>query len=59
MDGPAFFFFLESVWTAPKEGYMTIEEYNRINRIAEVQQQAKLQKESNFMRENADEIVAK
>lgn len=43
----------------PKEGYMTLEEYNRLNKLAEAQQQLQLHKESMFMRGNADEIVAK
>lgn len=44
---------------APKEGYMTLEEYNRLNKLAEAKQQLQLYKESMFMRGNADEIVAK
>lgn len=38
---------------------MTLEEYNRLNTLAEAQQQLQLHKESMFMRGNADEIVAK
>lgn len=38
---------------------MTLEEYNRINKIAESQQKLQMQKESMYMRGNADEIVAK
>ena len=49
----------EAVWEPPKEGYMSIEEYNRINSLAEKQQQIKLQQDSMYMRGNADEIVAK
>ncbi|KAG4072322.1 hypothetical protein HA402_004254 [Bradysia odoriphaga] len=49
----------DTTWNVPKEGYMTLEEYNRLNTLAEAQQQLKLHKESMFMRGNADEIVAK
>lgn len=49
----------DSRWDVPKEGYMTLEEYNRINKIAETQQKIQLQKDSMYMRGNADEIVAK
>lgn len=48
-----------TVWERPKEGFMTIKEYNRINKVAEQQQEMHLQQESMFMRGNADEIVAK
>lgn len=44
---------------APKEGYMTIEEYNRLNLVYEAKTELKLHEESKFMRENADELVAK
>lgn len=50
---------LDSRWDQPKEGYMTLEEYSRINKIAETQQKIQLQKDSMYMRGNADEIVAK
>ncbi|KAJ6649790.1 WW domain-binding protein 4 [Pseudolycoriella hygida] len=49
----------DTKWEVPKEGYMTLEEYNRLNKLAEAQQQLQLHKESMFMRGNADEIVAK
>lgn len=49
----------ETVWERPKEGFMTIKEYNRINQVAVEQQKIQLQEESMFMRGNADEIVAK
>ncbi len=54
-----FFLHLDTKWNVPKEGYMTLEEYNRLNKLAEAQQQLQLHKESMFMRGNADEIVAK
>lgn len=49
----------ETVWEKPKEGYMTLKEYNRINQVALRQQELKQQEDSMFMRGNADEIVAK
>lgn len=49
----------ESVWKAPKEGYMTVEEYNRLNLVFEVKQKQLQHNKSKFMRENADEIAAK
>ncbi|XP_037914117.1 WW domain-binding protein 4 [Hermetia illucens] len=49
----------ETIWEAPKEGFMPLDEYNRINEIAVAQQQLQLQEESKQFRENADEIVAK
>lgn len=50
---------LESVWEAPKEGYMTIEEYNRLNLVYEAKTEQQLHEESKFMRENADELASK
>lgn len=47
------------MWEAPKEGYMTIEEYNRLNAVFETKAQQQLHEESKFMRENADELAAK
>lgn len=38
---------------------MTLEEYKRLNDIVEKQQNDELQKESMYMRNNADEIAAK
>lgn len=49
----------ETVWEKPKEGFMTLKEYNRINQVALRQQELQQQEESMFMRGNADEIVAK
>lgn len=49
----------ETVWEKPKEGFMTLKEYNRINQVALRQQEMKQQEDSLFMRGNADEIVAK
>lgn len=53
------FLYSESVWETPKEGYMTIEEYNRLNLVYEAKTEQQLYEESKFMRENADEIAAK
>lgn len=49
----------ETVWTEPPEGFMTLREYERINQVALQQQAVQQQQESDFMRGNADEIVAK
>ncbi|XP_055300146.1 WW domain-binding protein 4 isoform X1 [Sitodiplosis mosellana] len=49
----------ESIWEAPKEGYMTIEEYNRLNLVHEAKTEQQLHEESKYMRANADEIVSK
>lgn len=49
----------ESVWTEPKEGYLSLEEYNRINQIAEAQQEIRLQQEAKEFQKNAPEEVAK
>lgn len=38
---------------------MTIEEYNRLNLVFEARQMQKTHEESNYMRENADELAAK
>lgn len=53
------FVFSESIWTTPKEGYMTIEEYNRLNLVYNAKAEQQLHQESKFMRENADELVSK
>ncbi|GAB0098838.1 WW domain-binding protein 4 [Sergentomyia squamirostris] len=49
----------ESVWEAPKEGYLTLDEYNRINAVASHQQEVQAAKECQIERENADEYVAR
>lgn len=49
----------ESIWEAPKEGYMTIEEYNRLNLVVEAKAEQQQHKESKYMRDNADELVSK
>lgn len=38
---------------------MTLEEYGRINKLAEAKQTQQMYVESRFMRENADEIASK
>lgn len=55
----AFYARSDSVWVAPKEGYMTIEEYNRLNAVYNAKTEQQLHAESKYMRENADEIVSK
>lgn len=51
--------FAESVWEPPKEGYMTIEEYNRLNLVYNARAEQQMYEESKHLRENADEAVAK
>ncbi|KAH8323398.1 hypothetical protein KR067_007385, partial [Drosophila pandora] len=49
----------ESVWEKPKEGFLSYEEYERINQLAMDQQQISQEQESLRFRENADEEVAR
>lgn len=49
----------ESVWKAPKEGYMTIEEYNRLDLLVTAKAEQQQHVESKYMRENATELVSK
>lgn len=50
---------IESIWEEPKEGYMTLEQYKRIENVVQIKESHELQKESVFMRENATELAAK
>ncbi|EDW77665.1 uncharacterized protein Dwil_GK24618 [Drosophila willistoni] len=49
----------ESVWEPPKEGYLSYEEYERINQLALHQQELSQEQESLKFRANADEEVAR
>ncbi|XP_055709787.1 WW domain-binding protein 4 isoform X2 [Phlebotomus papatasi] len=49
----------ESVWEAPKEGYLTLAEYNKINEEALKKQELEAAKEIQMHRDMADEFVAK
>ncbi|EDV57281.2 WW domain-binding protein 4 [Drosophila erecta] len=49
----------ESVWKPPKEGYLSYEEYERINQLAIDQQELSQAQESLKFRANADEEVAR
>ncbi|KAH8282984.1 hypothetical protein KR054_011396, partial [Drosophila jambulina] len=49
----------ESVWKKPKEGFLSYEEYERINQLAVDQQELSQAEESRRFRENADEEVAR
>ncbi|XP_023170547.2 WW domain-binding protein 4 [Drosophila hydei] len=49
----------ESVWEPPKEGFLSYEEYERINQLAIDQQQVTQAEESLRFRANADEEVAR
>lgn len=52
-------FTIETTWEKPKEGYMKIDEYEKLNAIAVKQQEEKLQQEMTETIENADELAAK
>jgi WW domain-binding protein 4 len=47
------------VWEKPKEGFMTLKEYNKLNEIAIKQQEEARQTDLKYTIENADEIAAK
>ncbi|KAH8412225.1 hypothetical protein KR009_000542, partial [Drosophila setifemur] len=49
----------ESVWVKPKEGFLSYEEYERINQLAIDQQEITEAQESLRFRNNADEEVAR
>lgn len=49
----------ESIWEPPKEGYLSYEEYERINQLAINQQEITQAQESLRFRANADEEVAR
>lgn len=49
----------ESVWEPPKEGFLSYEEYERINQLAISQQEITQAEESLRARANADEEVAR
>ncbi|KAH8266472.1 hypothetical protein KR044_001517, partial [Drosophila immigrans] len=49
----------ESVWEPPKEGYLSYEEYERINQLAINQQEITQAEESLRFRNNVDEEVAR
>lgn len=49
----------ESVWTKPKEGFMSKKEYEKLNEVAIQQQQLQQQQELRHTVENADEIASK
>lgn len=49
----------ESVWEAPKEGYLSWQEYQRINELAIKQQELKEAEEAKKFRENVNEEVAR
>lgn len=51
--------FSESVWVAPKEGFLTLAEYTKINKQVIIKQEENLRIESNKFKDNADEIAAK
>lgn len=49
----------ETVWQKPKEGYLTLDEYNNIMDQSRAVHEVQAQREKKFMVENADELAAK
>lgn len=49
----------ESIWEKPKEGFMTLAEYEKLNEIAIKQQEEKQQQEMKHTIENAGEIASR
>ena len=61
-DGDTYFWNVktnESIWEKPKEGYMTIKEYEKLNELAVKQQEDRKHQDSKFSIQNADEHAAK
>lgn len=61
-DGDTYFWNVktnESIWEKPKEGYMTIKEYENLNELAVKQQEDRKHQDSKFSIKNADEHAAK
>jgi WW domain-binding protein 4 len=54
-----FFCSTESAWEKPKEGFMTVKEYEKLNDIAIAKQEEEQVRESKYTVENADELAAK
>jgi WW domain-binding protein 4 len=47
------------VWVKPKEGFMSLKEYNKLNALAVEKQEEARQKDRQYHVENADEIASK
>lgn len=54
-----FVFSAESVWVKPKEGFLTLKEYKKLNEQALVIQEEAKQRDYKYSVQNADEIAAK
>lgn len=52
-------FVAETVWDKPKQGYLTLDEYNNIMEQSRTVHEAHAQREKKFLVENADEMAAK
>lgn len=52
-------FFAESVWVKPKEGFMSLEEYEKLNQQAIQQKEKQDNQDFRYSVDNADEIAAK
>lgn len=53
------FILKESVWDEPKEGFMTVAEYDRLNLVFDARQAQQANQESKYIRENADHLASK
>lgn len=49
----------ESIWAKPKEGFMTLKEYNKLNTIAVEKQEEARKKDLKYNVENADELASR
>jgi WW domain-binding protein 4 len=49
----------ESIWEKPKEGYMTLKEYEKLNQLAIKQQEESVKKDQQYHVENAEELAAR
>lgn len=49
----------ETVWEKPKQGYLTLDEYNNIMDQSKAAQEEHARKEKKFLVDNADELAAK
>lgn len=49
----------ETVWDKPKQGYLTLDEYNNIMEQSRLAQQVVAERENKFLVDNADELAAK
>lgn len=50
---------LESIWEPPKEGFMTVEEYNKLDAVYTAKAEMAMHEEAKYVTENADELASK